>query len=130
MEMSFIEDWCQDMVYFARKAARLRELTASSELTAAVERIAAFCEAECCQLAATLATAAVTGSFLADMDSVGGEPAEETTMTSETSTPSLRRQSGGHSESGGSSARHEARGQLVLPSLILSSCLNSCSFCM
>ncbi len=48
-----VADWCQDMLYFARKADRLSTVVAAGldpAISAALGRIAAFCLAECAQL--------------------------------------------------------------------------------
>jgi hypothetical protein len=47
-----IADWCRDMLYFAAKAGRLSTAAAAADspLTVALERIAAYCQAECAHL--------------------------------------------------------------------------------
>lgn len=54
MDIARIADWCQDMVYFAGKAGRLGS-GQNSQLSSALQRIAAFCQAECSQLLALMA---------------------------------------------------------------------------
>ncbi len=62
----------QDMVYFARKAARFPTEDRSGQVACALLRIAAFCESECAQLLALIAAVDLDSS--AEHDSCESDP--------------------------------------------------------